>query len=163
LTEQTLVKESTEETQFELRGFLQQQINEAYRRDAFANPDPSTIVETENGIVRNIRHVSFIEKIDYCLYNKSIPFLHLCKRNHGQNTDVAITSNIRSEMRKYDKSASGTTMKSLASKMQGFDYELRSLGGQRVRVICGPRSQFYEFLNCEFSEIEAADENGAGD
>jgi hypothetical protein len=160
LAEQTLVKESSEETQFELRGFLQQQINEAYRRDVYTNPDPSTIVETDNGIVRNIRHVSFSEKIDYCLYNKSIPFLHLCKRNHGQENEVAVTSNIRSEMRKYDRSASGTSMKSLASKMQGFDYDLRSLGGKRVRVICGPKSEFYDFLNCEFSELEARDGDG---
>ena len=70
----------------------------------------------------------------------------------GQEIDIAITSNIRSELKRYDKLTSVMTMNALASKIPGFEYDLRNVGGQRVRVICGPKSKFISFLNCEVSE-----------
>jgi hypothetical protein len=103
-----------------------------------------------------MKSVSFSQKIDYCLNNKSIPFLYPIKRNLGLEAEVAITSNICSELKKYDKSMSGVTMHSLASKIPGFKYEYRSIGNQSFRVICGPKSKFYEFLDYE---ITAADED----
>jgi hypothetical protein len=156
IAEQTIVKEVSEERQFELRGFLQQQISEAYRRDIYANPDPNTMIEDSYGRpIRSMTPVSFSQKIDYCLNNKSIPFLHLCKKNFGQEIEVAITSNIRSELKKYDKSASSImTMNSLASKIPGFEYDLRSVGGHRIRAICGPKKKFLEFLNYEVERTE---------
>jgi hypothetical protein len=102
-----------------------------------------------------LRQFPFSQKIDYCLNNKSIPFLHLCKRNLGQEFEVAITSNIRSELKKYDKSTSGMTMYALASKIPDFKYEKRSIGDHSFRVICGPKSKFSEFLNCEITSDDA--------
>jgi hypothetical protein len=96
--------------------------------------------------------VTFEQKINHCLDNKSVPFLHLCKRNLGQEIEVAITTNIRSELKRYDRSASVMTMNALASKIPGLEYDLRNVDGQRVRVICGPKSKFISFLNCEVSE-----------
>jgi hypothetical protein len=82
--------------------------------------------------------VSFGQKISYCLNNKSVPFLNLCRRSSGFEIEVAITPNIRAELRKNDRSTSVMTMNALASKIPGFEYELRNVDGRRVRVICGP-------------------------
>ena len=46
-------------------------------------------------------HVSFEQKIKYCLDNKSVHFLHKCKRNKGEESEVAITSDIRLDLKKY--------------------------------------------------------------
>ena len=60
IAEQTIVEELSEERQFELRGFLQQQILEAYRRDVYANPDPNTMIEDSYGKpIHSITPVSF--------------------------------------------------------------------------------------------------------
>ena len=40
IAEQTIIKEVGEENQLEFRGFLQQAILEAYRRDVYTSPDP---------------------------------------------------------------------------------------------------------------------------
>ena len=149
IAEQTIVQEVSEERQFELRGFLQQAILEGYRRDSFTNPHPSTVDDDGKRIYTE---VTFEQKINYCLDNRSISFLHLCKRNSGHEIEIAITSNIRSELKRHDKLASAMTMNALASKIPGFEYDLRNVGGQRVRVICGPKSEFFSFLNCEVRE-----------
>jgi hypothetical protein len=96
--------------------------------------------------------VSFGQKISYCLNNKSVPFLNLCRRSSGFEIEVAITPNIRAELRKNDRSTSVMTMNALASKIPGFEYELRNVDGRRVRVICGPMFKFLAFLNCEIQE-----------
>jgi hypothetical protein len=149
IAEQTIVQEVSEESQFEIRGFLQQAILEGYRRESFTNPHPSTI-DSEGR--RIYTEVTFEQKINYCLDSRSISFLHICKRNSGQEIEVAITSNIRSELKRHDKLRSVMTMNALASKIPGFEYDLRNVGGQRVRVICGSKSKFFSFLNYEVSE-----------
>jgi hypothetical protein len=58
--------------------------------------------------------VSFGQKISYCLNNKSVPFLNLCRRSSGFEIEVAITPNIRAELRKNDRSTSVMTMNALA-------------------------------------------------
>jgi hypothetical protein len=45
------------------------------------------------------------------------------------------------------------TMNALASKIPGFEYDLRNVDSRRVRVICGPKSRFVSFLKCEVTEI----------
>jgi hypothetical protein len=150
VAEQNLVLEAGEEKQFELRGFLQQAIMEAYRREVYTNPDPATL-DNDGKRIKEMS-VSFDQKINYCLENKSVTFLHLVKRNSGHEREIAITSNIRSELQKYDRTKSVMTMNALASKIPGFESDLRNVGGARVRVICGPYSKFREFLNCEVRE-----------
>ena len=149
IAEQTIVQEVGEERQFEIRGFLQQAILEAYRRDYLTSPDPST---TDSDGRRTNTEVSFEQKFNYCLDNKSLSFLHRCKKNFGQELEIAITSNIRSELKRYNKSTSVMTMNALATQIPGFGYEKRSIGNRSFRVICGPRSKFIEFLNCEITE-----------
>ena len=146
IAEQTIVQEVAEERQFEIRGFLQQVILDGYRRDSFTNPDPNTI--DSNGKRIPDMQVTFEQKVNYCLDNKSVTFLHLYKRNLGQEIEVAITPNIRSELKKYDRATSVMTMSALAAKIPGFKYEKRNIG----RVICGTKSEFFSFLNCEVSE-----------
>ena len=96
IAEQTIVQEVGEERQFEIRGFLQQAILEGYRRDYFTNPDPVT---TDSDGRRMPIEVTFQQKFNYCLDNKSLHFLHPCRRNSGEELEIAITSNIRSELK----------------------------------------------------------------
>lgn len=150
IAEQTVVKEVREEKQLELRGFLQQAISDAYRKDVYTNPDPAT-TDNDGNRMKEMR-VSFEQKINYCLDNKSIPYLHLCKRNLGQDLEVAMTSNIRLDLKKYDRSSGATTMDALASKIPGFRYDFRKVAGQSTRVICGPKSMFLAFVNYEIED-----------
>ena len=145
VAEQTIVKEVGEEKQLEFRGFLQQAISDAYRRDVYTNPDRGTTDSDGNPIEE--MGVSFEQKINYCLDNKSVHFLHRCKRNNGEESEVAITSDIRLDLKKYDRSSGAATMEALAARIPGFKYDLRNVGGQRIRVICGPRSKFLAFVN----------------
>jgi hypothetical protein len=150
IAEQTIVQEVGEEKQLEFRGFLQQAISDAYRRDVYANPDPATT--DSNGDRIKEMHVSFEQKINYCLDNKSVHFLHKCKRNKGEESEVAITSDIRLDLKKYDRSSGAATMEAIAARVPGFKYDLRNVGGQRIRVICGPRSKFLGFVNYEVED-----------
>ena len=147
IAEQTIVKEVGEEKQLEFRGFLQQAISDAYRRDVYTNPDPATT--DSNGTRIEEMSVSFEQKINYCLDNKSVHFLHRCKRNKGEESEVAITSDIRLDLKNYDRSSGAATMEALAARIPGFKYDLRNVGGQRIRVICGPWSKFLGFVNYE--------------
>jgi len=126
---------------------------EGYRRDIYTNPDPSSIIEDSNGNhIRTVNPVTFEQKIKYCLENRSVPFLHKCNRNLGLEPEIAITSNIRSELKKYDRTAAAVTMETLASKIPGFSYTSRWIGDQTARVVCGPLHKFISFLIPEISE-----------
>ena len=127
IAEQTIVKEVGEEKQLEFRGFLQQAISDAYRRDYYTNPDPAT-TDSDGKRIEDVR-ISFVQKITYCLDNKSVHFLHRCKRNKGKESEVAITSDIRLDLKKYDKSSGAATMEALAARIPDFKYDLRNVGG----------------------------------
>ena len=90
--------------------------------------------------------------MDYCLNNKSITFLHKCNRNLGLEDEIAITSNIRSKLKEYNKTAAAATMETLASKIPDFSYRQRWIGKDKVRVICGPISEFREYLDYKITE-----------
>ena len=140
MAEQTIVQEAKEERQFELRGFLLRSILEAYRRDAGRT-------ETDDGL-----HIDITAKIMFCLQNHSVPFLHLHKRKLNQENEIAITSDIRSELKRYDRTVGAATMETLASKIPHFGVESRCLDYQTARVICGPVSKFLSFLNPEIMD-----------
>jgi hypothetical protein len=144
IAEQSAIQESNEEKHFELVGFLRHMIQEAYRRDA--------AVEGRLGI-----EVDLQMKINDCLRKESVPFLYEHKRNKGGEVEVVITSNILSELKKYNRSQtnnSNYTLAALASQIRGFTVDQRKINGENKRVACGPKTKFDEFLIPNIQEVD---------
>ena len=97
-------------------------------------------------------------KINDCLKKESIPFLYEHKRNKGEEVEVVITSNILSELKRYNRShntiAVVYTLAALASEIPGFKVDQRKINGENKKVVCGPKLKFDEFL------IPTIQENG---
>jgi hypothetical protein len=142
VAEQSAVQESNEEKHFELVGFLRNTIQEAYRKDA--------MIEGRSEI-----EVDLKMKIDDCLRKESIPFLYEHKRNRGEEVEVVITTNILSELKRYNRSQTNNnyTLAALASEIPGFKVDQRKISGENKKVACGPRTKFYEFLIPDIQEV----------
>jgi hypothetical protein len=88
---------------------------------------------------------------------ESIPFLYEHKRNKEREVEVVITSNILSELKKYNRSqtnSSNYTLAALASEIPGFKVEQRKINGENKRVACGPKTKFDEFLIPNIQEVD---------
>ena len=68
-------------------------------------------------------------------------FLHRIKRNHDLKEDIAITSNIKSEMKKQDRNLPSVTMETIAAKIPGFSYDSRWINKEKIRVVWWPDIQ----------------------
>lgn len=147
VAEQNAVQESNDEKHFELVGFLRHTILETYRRDA--------LTEGRSGI-----ETTFQMKINHCLQNQSVPFLFEHKRNKGEEVEVVITSNIVSELKRYNRSqtnSSNHTLAALASEIPGFKVDQRKIDGKNKKVACGPKEKFYEFLTPNIQDVDDVD------
>ena len=153
LAEQTIVREAKEERQFELRGFLRQCITKSYKENLYAIPDSHfTVQDSYGNSIRSTKEPEFKDILDYCLRNKTVQFLHRIKRNHDLEEDIAITSNIKSEMKKQDRNLPSVTMETIAAKIPGFSYDSRWINKEKIRVVCGPISKFREYLDYNIEE-----------
>ncbi|CAN5303793.1 hypothetical protein BH18THE2_BH18THE2_26080 [soil metagenome] len=144
VAEQSAVQDSNEEKHFELVGFLRHTIQEAYRRDVMA--------EGRSGI-----EVDLQMKINDCLKKESIPFLYEHKRNKGEEVEVVITSNVLSELKRYNRfqtNSSNYTLAALASEIPGFKVDQRKINGANKKVACGPKTKFDEFLTPTIQEMD---------
>lgn len=149
VAEQSAIQESNEEKHFELVGFLRHTIHEAYRRDAMTQERPGIDVNLEM-------------KIDNCLRKDSIPFLYEHKRNKGEQIEIVITANILFELKKYNRSmtnSSNYTLAALASEIPGFKVDQRKINGENKKVVCGPRTKFFEFLIPTIREMDDDNKN----
>lgn len=156
LAEQTIVQEAEEERQFELRGFLRQCIMKSYKDNLYAIQDTNfakwdPVTDTYKRIDKQ---PTFKDILDYCLRNKTIQFLHRIKQNLGRGSGIAITSNIRAEMKKQDKNTSSATMETIAAKIPGFEYIQKRIGddNDRIWTVCGSLSDFEKYLDYEINE-----------
>jgi hypothetical protein len=133
VAEQSAVQESNEEKHFDLLGFLRHIIQEEFKKN--------TAGVSEIG-------VSFREKIDDCIIKGFVPFLYEHKRNRGGEVEVVITANILSELKRYNRSQNNTnyTLAALASEIPGFKVDQRKINGENMKVACGSKTKFYEFL-----------------
>ena len=153
LAEQTIIQEAKEERQFELRGFLRQCITKSYKDNLYAIPDSSFTISDSNGnSIRSTKEPEFIDILNYCLRNKTVQFLHRIKRNHDLEDDIAITSNIKAEMKKQDRNLPSVTMETIAAKIPGFSYDSRWINKEKIRVVYGPISKFREYLDYNIEE-----------
>ena len=143
VAEQSAVQESNEEKHFELVGFLQHIIQEAYRKDA--------MIDRPSGVYDDLKM-----KLDVCLKKGSVPFLYEHRRNRGGEVEVIITANILSELNRYNRplTNSNYTLAALASEIPGFKVDQRKINGKNKKVACGPKIKFYEFLTPHIQEVD---------
>jgi hypothetical protein len=139
LIEQKVIEESSEETHFELRAFFMDIITNTYSkhiRTLTANQD--TILD-----------LSFASRLNFCLDNELIPFLHQ-HVNRKNELEIAITADVFTELKKR-KIENITHLRDLSTEL-GFEYCQRKLGGIQTKVVCGQRNKFIEFLEGNIEE-----------
>jgi hypothetical protein len=127
LVEQKAIEESSEETHFQLRAFFMDIITNAYSRHIRTlTPNQEVILD-----------ISFVSRLDFCLNNDLIPFLHK-HTNRNNRSEIAITADVFAELKKQ-KIENITHLRDLGNEL-GFEYCQRRLGGIQTKVICEERS-----------------------
>lgn len=144
LVEENVIEDTNDETHFELRSFFMDIITNTYSRH----------IKTLTANRDIVLDISFGSRLNFCLDNDLIPFLH--QRNYQNKTkdamEITITADIFSEIRKQ-KIQNITHMRDLATEL-GFDYCSRRLGGTKTKVVCGPREDFIRFLDSQIKDQE---------
>jgi hypothetical protein len=142
--QRSIVEENTEQAYFELRGFLMKQITEAYSRHIrvhYKEQDPGVVID-------------FITRLNFCLTNKLIPYLHKHERKGGID-EILITHDIMTELSNSVGHIEGvTTMQDLAKEIPGFSYIQKKFGGLNKRVLAGACDSLVEFLEGDIEEEE---------
>lgn len=124
------VDESNENTMFALRSFLITKINETYSRHK----------DKDNTANR------LSERLDYCLKNELIPFIHDMKG------DIIITHDILDEINNRNRIENITSLKDIGLQL-GLEYKSKYLNNKKMRVLCGPLDKLLKFINPDiFSE-----------
>jgi hypothetical protein len=123
--QRSIVEENTEQAYFELRGFLMNQITNAYSRHIrtlYKEQDPGVTIQ-------------FSTRLDFCLTNKLVPYLQ--KHTRRDNIEeIIITHDILAELKRTIDHIEGiTTMEDLGKELSGFEYTSRKLGGKAQRVL----------------------------
>jgi hypothetical protein len=127
LVEQKAIEESSEETHFQLRAFFMDIITNAYSRHIRTlTPNQEVILD-----------ISFVSRLDFCLNNDLIPFLHK-HTNRNNRSEIAITADVFAELKKQ-KIENITHLRDLGNEL-GFEYCQRRPGGIQTKVICEERS-----------------------
>jgi hypothetical protein len=140
--QRSIVEENTEQAYFELRGFLMDQITNAYSRHIrtlYKEQDPNVVIK-------------FSTRLDFCLTNKLVPYLHKHTRRDDVE-EIIITNDILAELKRSIDHIEGiTTMEDLGKEVPGFEYASRKLGGKARRVLSGKREDFVNFLEGDSDE-----------
>ena len=144
--QRSIVEENTEWAYFEVRGFLMDHITEAYTRHI-----RTLYQEQVPGIV-----IDLDIKLNFCMKNKLLPFLHSHTRKDGTE-EVVITHDILKELtKKLDHIEGITTLEDLGKEIPGFEYCQRKLGSENrnTKVLAGKRQDFVKFLEGEIGDEE---------
>jgi hypothetical protein len=136
--QRSIVEENTEWAYFEIRGFLMNHITEAYSRHIrtlHKEHDPDIVID-------------FLTRLNFCITNKLLPYLHAHKRKDGTE-EIVITHDILRELTKRLDHIEGiTTLEDLGKEIPGFEYCQRKLGSnnKNAKVLAGKREDFVKFL-----------------
>ena len=136
--QRSIVEENTEWAYFEVRGFLMDHITEAYSRHI-----RTLYKEQDPGIV-----IDFSTRLDFCIKNKLLPFLHSHTRKDNTE-EIVITHDILKELtKKLDHIEGITTLEDLGKEIPGFEYCQRKLGpdNKNTKVLAGKHEDFVKFL-----------------
>ena len=108
--QRSIVEENTENAYFEIRAFLMDHITDAYSRHIrtlYRENDPGVVID-------------FNTRLNFCMKNKLLPFLHSHTRKDGTE-EVIITHDILKELRnKLDHIEGITTLEDLGKEIPSF-------------------------------------------
>ncbi len=134
--QRSIFEENTERAYFEIRAFLMNQISEAYNRyirTMYRDHDPGIVID-------------LLTRMNFCLKNKLIPYLHEHIRKDGVE-EIRITHGMLTELRrKVDHLEGVTTMKDLAKELPGFQYINGKIGPKSGWILAGKSADFIAFL-----------------
>ena len=142
--QRSIVEENTEWAYFEVRGFLMDHITEAYSRHI-----RTLYKEQDPGIV-----IDFSTRLEFCIKNKLLPFLHSHTRKDNTE-EIVITHDILKELtKKLDHIEGITTLEDLGKEIPGFEYCQRKLGpdNRNTKVLAGKQEDFAKFLEGEIGD-----------
>jgi hypothetical protein len=136
--QRSIVEENTEWAYFEVRGFLMDQITDAYSRHIrtlYKEQDPGVTID-------------FKTRLNFCIKNKLIPFLHSHTRKDGTEEIVITHDMLRELTKKLDHIEGITTLEDLGKEIPGFEYCQRKLGpdNRNTKVLAGKYDEFADFL-----------------
>jgi hypothetical protein len=89
--------------------------------------------------------IDFMTRLNFCLDNKLVPFLHEHINKQGMN-EIIITADIFSEIKRSGREIMSLTHLEDLAKEIGFEECQRKVNDQQRRVIAGTRQQFTDFL-----------------
>jgi hypothetical protein len=145
--QRSIVEENTEWAYFEVRGFLMDHITEAYSRHIrtlYKEQDPGVVID-------------FHTRLNFCMTNKLISFLHVHTKKDGTE-EVVITHDILKELtKKLDHIEGITTLEDLGKEIPGFNHCQRKLGpdNKNTKVLAGKRGDFVDFLEGQIGDEDA--------
>jgi hypothetical protein len=145
--QRSIVEENTENAYFEIRAFLMDHITDAYSRHIrtlYREHDPAVVID-------------FNTRLNFCMKNKLLPFLHSHTRKDGIE-EVIITHDILKELRnKLDHIEGITTLEDLGKEIPSFMYCQRKLGlrNKNTKVLAGKDHDFVNFLEGKIGDEDA--------
>jgi hypothetical protein len=136
--QRSIVEENTEWAYFEVRGFFMDQITAAYSRHI-----RTLYKEQDPGIT-----IDFNTRLNFCIINKLLPFLHSYTRRDGTD-EIVVTHDILNEIvRRSDHVEGITKLEDSGKEMPGFEHCQRKWGSnnRNTKVLAGKRHDFITFL-----------------
>jgi hypothetical protein len=99
--------------------------------------------EQDTGII-----IDFHTRLNFCMTNKLLPYLHAHTRKDGTE-EIVITHDILKELtKKLDHIEGITTLEDLGKEIPGFQHCQRKLGPDKrnTKVLAGKHENFVKFL-----------------
>ena len=144
--QRSIIEENTELAYFQLRGFLMEQITDAYSRHinriySERDTDPKLSID-------------FRTRLSFCLANKLVPYLHE-HTTKDKTMEIRISRDILATLhRKIDHLEGVTTMQDLVNELPGFEYINGKIGPKAGWILAGKREDFIAFLEGEIEDQE---------
>lgn len=117
--------------------------------DAYSRHIRTLYKEQDPGIV-----IDFYTRLNFCIKNKLLPYLHIHTRKDGTE-EIVITHDILKELtKKLDHIEGITTLEDLGKEIPGFEYCQRKLGpdNRNTKVLAGKRMDFVKFLEANIED-----------
>lgn len=140
--------QADEETELEIRAFLMNAITEVYSRHLRTLP----LEQQKDALDKLLENSSIWPRLDFCLKNQLLPFLHQHKEKNKEYPSIIITSDIMAILKKSNI-PSITTLQDLADELD-FTFKVITMGGKSVRAIVISRQKFVALLDAKIEESD---------
>lgn len=141
-----VVEESNETTFFEIRAFFEQAVIDAYRKDPIRSmEEPDKAINAE---------ISFEQKLDHCIKQRLIPYLHYHLDRKTGRSEVVVTQNVIFELLSR-RISNMITLQSLSDEIEGFKIKSMRINDRVMKVAAGNYQDFLKFLNVKFEDDDS--------